>query len=361
MSDRPAPVRDARTLLGMDTEPAWAVAAFYLCALAALAVTSWGELPRRWPVVLALAIVTAATVVLLAAREDPLSRPLTVALALSIPLGSALVLFNLPPDPDPMAMTWHFGGGSVTATFLCVRGRSPAAWIGLCAMVAVSAAWASHAGYGAGRGLEMSVINFGPLLMSTFFAYTLRPAARQIFQLHEESLRQAAADAAATAALEVHREQTAGLDRIVRPMLDRIAGPEPLDERDRAECRLVEAQLRDNLRAPALSVPAIAAAARAARARGVEVVLVDDRGLDDAAPAVRSRLIAQITTELAGALAGSVMVRVLPPNRRLLATVVVDGPDGGIRRVEIGRDGRPQEHKVPPPASEDSVEAASVE
>src|SRR5690606_15006624 len=135
----------------------------------------------------------------------------------------------------------------------------------------------------------------------------------------------------------------------------------PRAGRDRGEGRLVEGQRRDNLGAPALSVPAVAAAARAARARGVEAVLVDARGLDGAAPAVRSRLIAQITTELAGALAGSVMVRVLPPNRRLLATVVVDGPDGGIRRVEIGRDGRPQEHKVPPPASEDSVEAASVE
>ncbi|WP_051028034.1 hypothetical protein [Nocardia higoensis] len=361
MTEQPAPVRDARTLLGMDTRPAWAVATFYLCALASLAVASWGELPRRWPVVLALAIVTAATVTLLVARADPLSRPLTVALALSIPAGSALVMFNLPPEPDPMAMTWHFGGGSVTATFLCVRGRTPAAWIGLCAMIAVSASWAQHAGHGIGYGLGMSVINFGPLLMSTFFAYTLRPAAQQIFQLHEESTRQAAADAAATAALEERREQTADLDRMVRPMLHRIAGPDPLGAEDRAECRLVEAQLRDNLRAPALSVPEITAAARTARARGVDVVLVDDRGLDNSSPEVKSRLIGLVARELARAESGSVMVRVLPPNRQLLATMVVDHPVAGIRRTEVRRDGTPQEHSVTDDPAFGSPETVPVE
>lgn len=346
MSPRPAPIRDARTLLGMDTRAAWAVAAFFLSSLAALAFTSWGELPRRWPVLLALAVITAATVTLLAARVDPLSWPLTAAVTLSAPSSAALVLFNLPADPDPMAMTWHFAGGAVTSTFLCVRGRTPAAWIGMCAMIAVAAGWAQHTGRGIGYGLAMSVINFGPLLMSTFFAYTIRPAAQQIFQLHEESTRRVAADAAATAELEVRREHTASLDRIVRPMLHRIAGPDPLDAEDMAECRLVEAQLRDSLRAPALSVAAITTAARAARARGVDVVLVDDHGLDDAAPEVAARLIGLVAAELAGADSGSVMVRVLPPHRRLLATIVVNHPADGIRRVELDQTGTPRANPV---------------
>jgi len=345
----------------MDTRPAWAVAAFFLSSLAALALTSWGELPRRWPVLLAFAIITAATVTLLVARADPLSRPLTIALTLSVPMSTALVMFNLPPEPDPMAMTWHFAGGAVTATFLCVGGRTPAAWIAMCAMIAVAAGWAQHTGHGIGYGLAMSVINFGPLLMSTFFAYTIRPAAKQIFQLHEESTRQAAADAAATAALEVRREQTAGLDRIVRPMLHRIAGPDPLDAEDRAECRLVEAQLRDNLRAPALSVAAITTAARGARARGVDVVLVDDHGLDDAAPEVNSRLITLVAAELAGAESGSVMVRVLPPHRPLLATIVVNHPADGIRRVEIDQTGAPREHSTVDRPLFDDPETVTVE
>lgn len=337
MSPGSGAVRDARTLLGMDTRVAWLLGAFYLSAEGALAITSWQHTHHRWPILLALAITVAATAALIAVRRDPLPVVTTVLLSASIPAASALTLFNLPIPTESSAQTWAFGSGTVTATFLCVRGRAPAAWAGLLSMIGTAMVWSACTGQGAEHGAAVSVINLGPLLMATFFAYTLRPAARAIFALREESTRQAESEAAAAAAFDERRAQTQRLERLVRPILETIAGPAPLDLELRRDCRLVEAHLRDTLRAPALAAEPVAGAAHSARQRGVDVVLVDDQGLEGADSGTRARLLAAVAAELdAVATGATVHVRILPPRRPILATIVVNDPGAGIRRLELG-------------------------
>ncbi|MET8652169.1 hypothetical protein [Nocardia aurea] len=338
MSEPGAPVRDAGTLLGMNTRAAWVIAGFYLCSEAALAITSSGDVDRVWPVLVALALTVLATATLIVARSDPLAPILTLALAISVPVCALLVLCELPVPPTSAAQLWPFGSGTVTATFLCVRGRAAAAWLAMTAMIGVSALWSARTGQGVGHGVEISIINLGPLFMATFFAYTIRPAAHEIFALREESTRRAGREAAAAAALAERRDQTRRVDRLVRPILETIAGPGPLDHEIRTECRLIEAHLRDSLRAPALDVAPVTAKARAARRRGVDVVLVDDHGLDGVTARVRARLVDVASAELERADAGSVSIRILPPRRSMLATIVVNHPVNGIRRVEVGHD-----------------------
>ncbi|MBF6244384.1 hypothetical protein IU471_12435 [Nocardia elegans] len=341
MSAATGPVRDARTLLGMDTRPAWLIAAFYLISEAALSLSSAQQTRHLWPVPTGLAITAAATAALLRIRPDPLPLPATAALAASIPATAALTLFNLPIPPTSVAQLWSFGAGTVTATFMCVRGRTGAAWAGLLSLIATSAVWSWQSGQGFGHGVAISVINLGPLMMATFFAYTLRPAARAIFRLREESTRQVGSEAAAAAALDERRAQVQRLDDMVRPILERIAGPQPLDERTREDCRLIEAHLRDTLRAPALATEPITTAARHARLRGVDVVLIDDHGLDDLPAATRRRVLGTVAAELTTASAGTAHVRILPPHRAILATIVVNDPRSGIRRIEIDTPARP--------------------
>ncbi|WP_328435344.1 hypothetical protein [Nocardia puris] len=342
------PSGDARTLLGMDTKAAWAIAGFYLCALTSLAVSTWDDAHRRWPIVTALLMTAAVTAVLLVARRDPLSPVPTVVLTASVPAASLLVLLAVPYPPTSPAQLWVFGAGTATATFMCVRGRTGAAWIGLCAMIATAALRSETKGYGAAHGLGLSVINLAPLLMATFFAYTIRPAAREIFALHEESTRRSAAEAAASATLAERRDQLLRLDHKVRPILERIAGPDPLGNTDLAECRSVEAHLRDTLRAPALAVEPVTTAARAARERGLDVVLIDDRGLDGVSDEIRDRLLRLVAAELDQAPGGTVTIRILPPDRGLLATIVGTHPVDGTRRVEITISGVPRESAEKP-------------
>src|SRR5690606_5010959 len=120
-------------------------------------------------------------------------------------------------------------------------------------------------------GLSVTLINIAPLLMATFFGLTIRPAARDIFLLREEGTERAAAEAAHRAVLDERDRQLVGLDSLVRPLLERLADPRALTDAERRACGLLEAQLRDSLRARSLAVPMVTAAARAARGRGVDV------------------------------------------------------------------------------------------
>ncbi|PPJ36348.1 hypothetical protein C5E45_20045 [Nocardia nova] len=258
-----------------------------------------------------------------------------------MPLSTALTLFNLPVPPASVAQLWVFGACTVTATFMCVRGRTGAAWAGLLAMIAVAMTWSATTGQGLSHGLAISAINLGPLAMSTFFAYTPRPAARTIFQLREESTRQAGSEAAAAAALDERRAQIQRLDRMVRPILQTIAGPAPLDSELRNDCRLVEAHLRDTLRAPILAAEPVTTAAESARRRGVDVILVDDHGLDHSNPRIRQQILSTIAVELDNTDAGSAHVRITPPNRPVSATIVINDPRSGIRRIELDSTAQP--------------------
>ncbi|MGC4989844.1 hypothetical protein [Nocardia salmonicida] len=334
--------RDIRALLGMDTQWAWFLAGFFLVAETALACTSWRYMDSRWPVVVSLVIVAAVTITLLRVRGDPLPALTTAALAASIPATAFLTLTNMALPQSTSSQLWTFGSGTVTATFLCVRGRTLAAWCGMLAMIATTAAWAARTDQGAVHGVAISIINLGPLLMATFFAYTLRPAAHAIFQLRAESTKQAGAEAAAAALLAERLAQTDRLDRLVRPLLETLASPAPMTTDTAEECRLVEAYLRDTLRAPALATGDVIVAARDARRRGVEVILVDDHGLDDAAADIHARLLAAVTDALDTAQGGSIHIRILPPHRQVLATLVANHPRTGISRIEFDPTGRPR-------------------
>ncbi|MFD3702154.1 hypothetical protein ACFWUP_03305 [Nocardia sp. NPDC058658] len=333
--------RDIRALLGMDTRAAWFLAGFFLLAESLLASTSWNYMDKRWPVVVSLVIVGAVTIGLLRVRADPIPVLTTSAMAASIPFTTFLTLTNMSLPQATSAQLWTFGSGTVTATFLCVRGRTLAAWCGMLAAIATTAVWAARTGQGAWHGVSISIINLGPLLMATFFAYTLRPAAHAIFQLRAESTKQAGAEAAAAALFAERLAQADRLDRMVRPLLETLAGPAAVTSDVAEECGLVEAYLRDTLRAPVLATGAVIAAAREARRRGVEVILVDDHGLDNADTLVHDRILAAVTTALAGFDSGSVHIRVLPPHRPVLVTIVANNPRAGIHRTEFGPFGHP--------------------
>ena len=71
-----------------------------------------------------------------------------------------------------------------------------------------------------------------------------------------------------------------------------------MDSTEKLACELLEAQLRDSLRAPGFQKNHVIDAVRAARNRGVEVVLLDDHGMDGANADVRDRIHSSIVREL---------------------------------------------------------------
>lgn len=330
--------RDVRALIGMTSPAARAMVTLYAAASALMAVMSREGVIAFWPIAVALLVVVLGAVALIRVPGDPIPLGDSVALAATGPAACTLVLGVLPvPIASPLQL-WPLGAVTAIYAFMGVRGRPGFAWLGMLATITTCVVWSTATGQGAAYGLAMSVINVAPLLMSTFFALTLRPAARKIFALRAQTTRRAAAEAADSAILEERDRQLRRLDELARPILEHIAAGEPLDEDQRIACGLLEAHLRDSVRAPALSDPGVVAAARGARARGVEVILLDDGGMDAAAPDARRRFLGSVTDVLSGTDRGAVTVRVLPPGRAAMATVLSSTPQG-VRRTEFGPDG----------------------
>ncbi|GAA4482262.1 hypothetical protein GCM10023094_31870 [Rhodococcus olei] len=331
---------DARTLIGMRSPAANAIVVFYSATFLLLAVVSRDGVSSFWPIAVAVAAVSVGAVAIVRAPGDPLPMRPTWALTALGPVAVALVLGVLPIPVSSPLQTWPLGAVTAIYAFLCVRGRPGFAWLGMLSTITTCVVWATLTGQGPAHGLVMSVINLAPLLMATFFAYTIRPSARAIFTLREQTTRRAAAEAADSAILEERDRQLRRLDEQARPLLARIAAGDALSADERLACRLLEAHLRDSVRAPALTDPAVVAAARSARGRGVEVILLDDHAMDHATAEARRRFLDSVAEELFAAEAGAVTVRILPPGRDATATILCSTADS-VRRVEFGSDGRP--------------------
>lgn len=327
-------------LLRMHSPAARALAWLYAVTCVILAVYSATEAETRWPIGLAVIVCVAAVFGLVRVEGDPLPLWAAAAMMLTGAASSAAVLSVIPADPMPQPIElWTFGMSTTVLVFMCVRGRTLFAWAGLILMLLTAGVWAELSGPGFGYGIGISLINAGPVLMGTVLAYTIRPLARSIYLLRTRSTQRIAARSAAAAALEERDVQLGRLDMYARPLLTRIMSGESLGDSERIECGLLEARLRDTLRAPVLQTPDVASAAAAARRRGVEVVMLDDHAMDSAPESVRRGVRREVVDALDSMWSGSVTVRVLPPARSAMVSMLLRGPE--VRRIELGHDGRP--------------------
>ncbi len=335
--------QDPRRFLGMNAISArWTALVFFL-TYSLLALSASTGVHNLVIVEAAVVLVSVAAGVLVAWPGDPLPFPVAVGVTSVGPISTALVLWQLPAPIHNPLQTWPLSASIALYTFSCVRGRTATAWAGMTATVAVCVAWTLATDQSPITGLSMAVINYAPLAMATFFALTFRPVAKAVFELREQSRTRAAEDAATSAALDERDSQLARLDFLARPLLMRIAAGEELAPADRVACALLEAALRDSLRAQGLHDEAVENAARSARQRGVHVVLLDDGGLVTAVQDAGTRLRGAVAAALDTAESGTVTARILPPGRPMLASILTSN-DAGDRRIDV--DGHGYEQSV---------------
>ncbi|MCW4354836.1 hypothetical protein ONR57_16140 [Hoyosella sp. YIM 151337] len=338
MIDDPFRHRDIPAILGLRSSAAWTVVVFVVAAYVVVAVRNSEILP--YPIVAALAIVSIAAggFALVFAKSDPL--PLSVALALSAigPVFAVLYSVQIEPGELRSSATWYVNAVTFIICFTALRGRILLAWLSMGSMAAVLTWWGVHHGEGFDFGFWRTIFSANLLLLATILAFTMRPVARTIFALQEGALQRAAEQASTTAILEERDQRLQRLDDLVRPLLERIASGEPLSAAEREECRLIEGQLRDSLRARSLAVSPIQRSAKDARRRGVDVVLLDDGGLSGASTETVSRVRGTISSTLDNAREGRVTARVLPVGRETVATILSTSNEY-TTRITIDRHG----------------------
>lgn len=320
---RAAPRGDASTIIGMQSGWAAAVAAGFLACAAVVTTGSFETGTTIAPALGSLALLAVGVGVVVAAGGDPIHR-WPGLLCAAIPALQILVVWPGLPVPlsNPLQTSATVGGGVVVCAFLCARGRVGWAWAGQVLACGVYVSWGIASGQGPHVAIPVFVSNAGVMVMATLFAAILRPAARDIYRLRAEHTARSAERAAAEAARIERARQLQRLDELARPALTLIAERPALTDQHKADVVLLEAQLRDSIRARALDTPEVARAARAARARGVSVALFDDGGLDTASPATTARLHAAAAHHLDAAASGTVTIRIPPPGREQLATII---------------------------------------
>lgn len=328
---------DVRDVLGMRTLAAWLLAAYFIVAIFSMVFAAPQGIAHLWISAVAAAVILGAGVCLLITPGDPLPVRYAVTFAAAGPLGTALALAQLPVPMVNTTQIWFLGASSAYLNFLCVRGAALWAWLAMLAEIAACMVWTASTGQGALTGAGFSFINLTPLLMATFFANVIRPTAHSILSLRRQETDRAAAEAAALAMQRERDARVARLDLAARPLLEIVASGRRLTFAEQEECRLVEAELRDEMVGRLMVDEAVSSAARSARGRGVRVVLDDGGGLDDASEAVRQTVRAVLHDALDYAMAGEVTARVLPPGRSSVAAILLR--DQTELRVDISAAG----------------------
>lgn len=311
---------------------------FALFAATHLALAVYGLRHDRVPAfaLLALATVIAAGFLLTRAPADRLPMKLTIPVVILTSLTSVNV-WNLPDRGWPGWATWMWGAVTFVLFMLAMRGRTMWAWIGFAVMTALTLVWSVQVGRGAASGVNFVIRSAALVLVVSLFATFLSRTRARIRRLQLAEIDRVRDEAAATAALQEQNARLAQLRQLATPALQKILSDDELTDDDRQSFRIVEASLRDQLRAGGLASAPVAEAASRARHRGVDVSLLDDRAGVEVSGPMRHRIESVLVARLDAATGGRVVARLLPGGRDTVATVLAtDGDD--TQRVTIGSD-----------------------
>ncbi|WP_315216407.1 ATP-binding protein [Actinomyces dentalis] len=303
------------------------VCIFVLYALVTLLEMRAGSYRRLAPVIAGLLAMVLAALALL--KRWPAHRmPARAAALVAAITGGAnvLVLFQIDSAGWPGYTSWCIGAGTTLCCGLIARERPRQAWAGLILIVVVIGVWTLSTGR-------------NPIIILTLGAGQLFPlviwylTARLSVDITARTAASEAAGAEIAAQRRAHRESEAlmrqamvSVRRRVEPLLTAIAEGAPITAGMRARARMLEAELRDERRAPFFTGTRVIESARAARIRGIDVILLDDRGTsggltDDA----REAIINRAARALDDARKGQVVIRLLPPRQRPgLLSIVTD-------------------------------------
>jgi len=303
------------------------VCIFILYILTTLIEVRAGSYRHLAPVIAGLLAIGLAALALL--KRWPAHRmPARAAALVAATAGGAnvLVLFQIDFAGWPGYTSWCIGAGTTLCCGLIARERPRQAWAGLVLILTVIGIWTLSTGRN-----PVNIFALGSGQFSTLLIWHL--TARISIGITARTAASEAAGAEITAQRRAHQESETLMQQAmttvrqrVEPLLTTIAEGAPITAGMRTRARMLEAELRDERRAPFFTGTRVIESARAARARGIDVILLDDRGTsggltDDTQKAI----IDQAARALDDARQGQVVIRLLPPRQRpRLLSIVTD-------------------------------------
>ena len=316
-----------------------AVCVLAICAHVLLLEAWAGSYRHTAPVIGCLGAMSAAALLTLRAwPEQRMPRWAAAWTAILVGVANPVVLFQIDVVGWPGCAAWCTSAGAALCCGLLARDRPREAWAGLGLLVATSGVWALATGRDPAMILAWLAGQIIPVCL-------WRGIARLSVALTAATAENEAIGAEAVARRRAEQESQRLRQRAMDSVRERsvsvltaVSSGQSSAPALCAQARLLEAELRDERRAPFFTGTAVVDAARAARARGIDVTLLDDRGpAEKAAGRIQDAVIAQAVRALDRADGGHVVLRLLPPRQRpgLMSVVTADDV------VLIAEDGRP--------------------
>jgi hypothetical protein len=219
---------------------------------------------------------------------------------------SYLVFSSLEGIRQSSYTTWHIAAISTVLSIITIRQYPLLAWLGFAALLFQTLLWG-----GADVVFNSGLIG-GVVLISVSQAasWAIISSAKSAEEFKLKSLEIDAAIEVAGAAREARKERLEQTLSRALPLLASILSKKGvLTESEKQSAGLLEAELRDRIRARNLLNEDVISATRSARARGVEVQLLDDGGLDELSARDRAPYLIEITTRLSTITSGKVVIR----------------------------------------------------
>ena len=202
--------------------------------------------------------------------------------------------------------TGYIGGVGLMLTVAMIRRRVMCAWVGVGLLVIGAVTWLGPLGaFSFGLVGAIMWVSVAQIIMAS-----LDRASRDTVRLIELQRAAAAWQAAQSVRRRDRRIRVQFALQVAGPLLTRmIAQGGALTEDERAEARVAEGTLRDELRAPNLLDTRVRVAIEQARRRGSAVTLLDEGGLDGLPEGELTRIRGEIAQAIAGSDAARIIVR----------------------------------------------------
>lgn len=246
---------------------------------------------------------------------------------------TALALLRTPD----VSVVWALMFATYLVAFLIPRGNPVAGGVGSALVIGYALAWGLMKAPSAdGLGLLLGV-PIGSVVAAIAWRMVLH------WTVRKERLHRSAAVAAAERsrasehAIAASQRELTDIRVTTTPLLSRLASGEPIDDATRTKLALVEASIRDRIRAPHLQHPLLVAELTRLRARGVIVVLLGEPA--SAGMTIEAPLADGIIDVIHATSEGRVTVRSLPEGRTAAASVVVQAA-ASSEQVLLAADGR---------------------
>ena len=281
----------------------------------------------RWPLAALsfIALLPPAVLLLKTWPDALLPRWVAQLTVVVIAAVNFLVLPQIVTTGWPGYASWCTGAGNDLSCGLLMRGRPVYAWAGSAATTLATAYWVISTGRPLFMIFTYMLGHYFTLASWHGVAHLSTRATTQIAATQRETARLQAQQRAHEEADRIMTSRMASVRQRVTPLLTQIANGKAPTPKLRSQAYLLEAELRDEIRAPFFTGTSIVASAQAARRRGTEVILLDDSGdnttIDDQ---VRTNAVNYVTKFLNVTQSNRVVIRLNPPRRPTLLTIVTD-------------------------------------